>query len=224
MGQIIGLETLLGTCRAVRIVWFGGRFGGGKSMIAFEVARQLALRDRSLTVFSNTHCAFSEREPPEPFQHVVAVIDEGGIFFSTRGSADTMLAALRKLNLIMLLPSVQPPTARLRTATCFRIFDGYSMGFPVWVYKLSTNTQGIKDESTIIWWRPLQHIGAYSTKHMPVDDCGIGEAIEKQLPALKNKKRRESDEDAAIAGMTAALDDMISTGVQVQYDKRKRVR
>ena len=190
-----------------RSMWLFGRYGGGKTLTAFALASRLVVEGYADRIVSNIPAkicsnmpTIEEMEDLTQKLNLVLVLDEGGLFAESWRDAKGYMAALRKWNVTVLLPSVMPVNTRLRLLTNTRLFDGYTFGLPVWFYRLKISA----DPPDVINWalvNPGAFFGAYSTRAMPLSDGGWAKRVSarmiKEKEALGEGELEEENPDPA---------------------------
>lgn len=157
-----------------RICWIGGRFGGGKTSLAYRLAYDLKKKFPFRYVLSNVKDVWSDK--PEDvvlrdgvFVDAIIILDEGGGFITTAKEADMWVEFLRKINVVLLLPSVRPPHRDMRTLTVRRDVNWQSLGVPCWAYTAKLDSGDIEEKFNFRWWHPNEIIGVYDTLGFPTD-------------------------------------------------------
>ncbi|MEA4910184.1 MAG: hypothetical protein VB089_21360 [Anaerolineaceae bacterium] len=144
----------------------------------------------------------------------VVVLDEAGLFLKSSQDAEEYQAALRKMNVVILLPSVQPPTSRLKFLTVYRAFNLETLGIPGWLYKYHLKVGYEHESDWFLWWNPSEIYGIYSTEDFPSDDEGIGTWIAGQKDELQRRQGRTRVRRSAVTTVTtvAGMASMASSG------------
>ena len=185
---------------AYRSLWIKGHYGGGKTLLSFALARWLCEHQGYRYILSNMPSVWSERTPDdivlnEEIQEsgevvitadAIFILDEGGLFMRFAEQADQYLAFLRKLNIVVLCPSVMPVSMRLRSFTCKREYDFSWLGFPIWIY--SYKVEGEKDSYFAVMHYSNIY-GVYSTVAPPSDDAGLSIYL-KEITAHVKKRQQ----------------------------------
>lgn len=172
--MLINVDPFLTAIRNYRVVHLGGRYGSGKTALAFMLAYELLTKYKYRYLFSNTDSVWND-DPSDFFLrdgvHADAVLnlDEAGEYLETRSEVKQWLSYLRKLNVILLLPSFLPPARDVRMLSCQRIFNAEILGLPLWVYRWGIDSGHIDDGGMFFWWRPSEIWGIYDTIAMPSD-------------------------------------------------------
>jgi len=180
---LVGSSVFAGLIEVYRVVWFEGRYGGGKTAAAVRFAYDLLEKGFVKHLVSNIPVVFEsdpwDIEPvitdTEYRLDTVILLDEGGLFLETGKDVKGFLAFLRKMNIVLLIPSVEPPATTIRKLSVTRRFNGYKIAIPAWVYRYTLSTGGYKDTERFYWLNPTEVFGLYDTDAKPVDDAGIGE-------------------------------------------------
>jgi hypothetical protein len=158
-----------------RVAHIDGRYGGGKTSFAFRCAYELLTRGGYRYLFSNVASVWNDN-PDEivmrdgRYVDAVVVLDEGGLFLKTGRDVEKFLVFLRKLNITLLLPSVQRPASALCRLQVQRMSNLNVLGLPLWSYvgRLSSGDQN--ERSNFYWRNPKEIYGIYDTLGVPTDD------------------------------------------------------
>lgn len=168
--MFFGAETFFRHVRNFRVCWFRGRYGGGKT--ALSVATALKLLDAGVveSCVSNIPVAFGEQVLPDVPYKVAILMDEGGLFWKTGAAFERVAAFLRKQELIVLIPSITPPSMQFRTLYVRRIFNAAALtGIPVWVYEWTVSEAGEVTTGRFTWAFP-KIFRYYDTNYPPLGD------------------------------------------------------
>jgi len=181
-GRFAGLwggHLLLRYIENYRVVWLGGRYGSGKTALAFMIAHELMKTGRYHYIFSNTASVWNDDPDKavlrpdeagiETFIDCIIILDEAGEFMATRSQAQAWLSYLRKLNIVLILPSVLPPANDVRFVTVRREFDMSVIGIPIWFYKMSMSIGDIDETHKFQWFLPQCIYGIYDTLSLTQD-------------------------------------------------------
>lgn len=174
--QFIGAGEFLGMLSAFRICWISGRFGGGKTSLAFMLAAWLLANKKVDRVVSNFDMTISTKAVT-PLYNAAIVLDESWIYLDDRSSVTEYAAFVRKFNHYLLLPSVWPPHNRFTFLSVQRVFNAYIVGIPAWVYRWQLGMRSVKEKGYFGILNPSAVFGHYDTEFVPVDDGGISDAI-----------------------------------------------
>lgn len=163
-----------------RVCYIGGRPGSGKTSLAFRMAYELYKRGFVRYIISNCRSVWSE-----PLERVVLrdgkfvdaciVLDEAGLFMQSGKDADKFLAFLRKLNVVLIMPSVSKPAAKVQAVTVQRLFNYQVAGLPLWSYRMDLMSGRIEESTSFYWLHPSEIFGVYDTGGFPADDAQIAE-------------------------------------------------
>jgi hypothetical protein len=193
---LFNASALIGYLRTFRVLWVGGRYGGGKTALAYRLAHELLSIGASRYIISNVRSVWNDKMSSVRIRRVegrffvdtVLILDEAGLFLRTSSDADAYLSFLRKINVILILASVTPPATRVRFLTCNRAFNLNSFGLPAWVYSYNLSYMSVAERDYFTWWRPSEIFGIYDTAGAPSDDAGI----HSWLDGLRLKYQKES--------------------------------
>lgn len=177
----INAANVMRLIRNYRVLFIGGRFGGGKTSLAFRIAYDLKIKGDVRYIFANTHSIWNDNPDDvvlrendngkKQFVDAVLILDEGGLFLETGWEAKAFIAFLRKMNIIVIIPSYEPPALKLKTLTIQRVFNWQAIGLPLWQYRLDLNFMKVKSKENFFWWQPNEVFGLYDTQGMPEDDA-----------------------------------------------------
>jgi hypothetical protein len=190
---LLNAFALLGDIRTYRVVYIEGRYGGGKTSLAFKLASTLL--DSGKYRYLLTNCMTTWADRPEDvilrnnakgipqFADCVVIMDEAGLFLKYGRDADQFLSFLRKFNIVLILPSKEEVSRKLRSLRVQRIMNLETIGLPIWVYTYGLSYGQQKERSSFIWVNPGEIFGYYDTDDTPADDAGLADWFNEQ----KNK-------------------------------------
>lgn len=166
--------TFLRMCYNYRIIWIGGRYGGGKTLLAFLLAYELLNRFGLRYLFSN--CLSVWNDDPNWMQQregqwcdAALVLDEAGEFMETPSDVKSWVSFFRKVNIVTILPSVRPPHHSVRFLTVQRILNLNVIGLPVWVYRWDLDNGANTEFGYFTLLFPGRMFGIYDTQGFPED-------------------------------------------------------
>jgi hypothetical protein len=165
-------DSMLLALRNYRTCWLGGRYGGGKTAISFRLAHDLVKDWGFRYIVSNCRSVWNTSADKVElrdgrFVDAVIILDEGGMFLDSTRLAKEWLAYLRKLNIILIVPSVLPPALILRRMVIQRTFNFQPFGLPVWRFTWKLDN-GMTQQKDHFWWVNFSEIfGIYDTLGMP---------------------------------------------------------
>ncbi len=175
--QFVGSSTFWGMLTNFRVLLLEGRYGGGKTSSAFLMAARLKAEGYVDRVVSNIPCSFTD--PVETLADRSAlVIDESWIYIEGRKDALDYAGFVRKFEHYLLLPSVFDINARLSAFSCWRIFNAYSLGLPLWFYRWNLRKR-VKENGIFAILHPQAIFGHYPTKFVAGTDGGISDQLAK---------------------------------------------
>jgi len=167
-------DSLLFNCVNFRVIHLWGRYGSGKTALAHYLAIQLMLRFKFRYILSNVMSVIRD-DPAEVFLangktvDAVLLLDEAGVFMKSASDTEEWLAALRKLNIVILCPSFLPPSRTAKMITTQRVFDGTIIGLPVWWFKVHVDMGVLNEKANFYWRNPSEIYGIYDTEGYPSD-------------------------------------------------------
>lgn len=172
--MLINAGIVLHYASLYRCIYIDGRYGGGKTALAFKLAIELQKRREYYYILSNTKSIVNDK--PEDvvmrdgqYVDAVIVLDEGGLFLETNADVKKWMFALRKLNISIIIPSVEPPHSRMTKLTIQRLMNWQVFGLPVWTYGWILRSGQQKQKGMFHWLFPEEIYGIYDTQGVPVD-------------------------------------------------------
>lgn len=214
--MLINGDLAVNTLKAFHILALTGRYGGGKTALAFRLAYELLKDGTCEHLVSNVPSVWSEPLESVNFNeknelNTVVIIDEAGVFLKTGRDVDAYLAAMRKMGVYLILPSVLAVPRKVAFFKVRRDVNYQRMGLPIWEYKYMLYQDGAKDEAKFWWYKPSEIFGVYDTKAMPVDDAGISEwlldKVEKIAIKTKQGKRTRKSADGSVHQLLSPMED-----------------
>lgn len=184
----------------IRLLWLGGFYGTGKTVMATFLAAQLYHAGLVERVISNVRIR-GESDPREcvpdgcvyyskyldrvflagerfPFEDTAFVLDEAGMFIKNASEADDYSTALRKTNLFLLMPSIKRPAVSVTMFELRKTFNYYSYGLPMWKCTwLLTNGKVLAEKGHFWIWRPDRIFGISQTREFPSNDNHIASGL-----------------------------------------------
>lgn len=183
--KIVGDE-FVNSISKIRTLYISGFLGGGKTMLAFFLAAYAEANGWTDRTVSNIPSPISVTAEDIPdIRGSGVILDEAWQFLSARSEAVSYGAALRKLGVLLLMPSVFPPSAVLSAFSAQRFLNGYIFGIPVWGYKYYLNYKSFKDKGTFWLVNPHLMAGWYDTEAYPAEDYGISAGLDAAVMKLK---------------------------------------
>lgn len=176
-----------------RVAWLMGSYGGGKTLMAFQLAYELYLTGRYRYILSNCNSAWTDSPAnvilrDGSFVDAICILDEAGLFMRMSADADQFLLGLRKLNITILCPSVLPPSSRIKTLQVQRIINGNAFGFPLWIYQYRLSLGTEREKFNFGLWKPSNTFGIYDTLDYPVDDLYLSEWFEYWMQTARSSR------------------------------------
>ena len=152
--------------QAYRLCWINGRFGSGKTSLAYMLVKPYLEKGYRL-VSNNRSIWADEIESIKPFPDgklkTIIILDEGGLEFKSSRQIEMIAAYAAKMDVIYVIPSYFPPCRAAQVMTIQAVFNLKSAGIPVILYKWRIRVGGFfDDKGFFIWWNPKEIYGIYS--------------------------------------------------------------
>jgi hypothetical protein len=164
-----------------------GRYGAGKTSLSVLLMARLLAEKRVSRIVSNIPLSFGNPISKDDILNIVLekapmlntgiLLDEAWIYIEDRQSVSDYGGFIRKFNHYLALPSVFPIHPRFSFFYVQRIFNGYTIGFPIWVYRWTINNRGVKENGTFGVYNPHAVFGHYPSDFVPGDDAHISDAV-----------------------------------------------
>lgn len=245
--QFVGGQAFWDSFTAFRVANLRGRYGGGKTSLAFIIAARLLAEKRVQRVISNIPCRFAVNEPrnqavdlvyndeqqqnnisdirgiPVPLQDAAIVLDESWMYIESRQDVLDYAAFVRKFEHFLILPSVMPVHTRLSFFTVQRVFNGYTVGLPIWFYKWGIRDKDVKENGYFGILRPTAVFNYYPTKFVAGDDGGISDAvaITSKMAGFKGTRRVQRAAKQQQRAVSVSFEDTlheVSEGLEDAYE------
>jgi hypothetical protein len=190
---LMGIGEMMGYLNGYRVLHLDGRMGSGKTALAFRLAYEFVMKYGYRYILSNVKSVWTD-DPADVslregrYVDAVIILDEGGLFIENTRDAKEFVAYLRKLNIIIIVPSVEVPAERLRKLTCERTLNIEKMsGLPIWWYELRLRRTGKQDiTGSFWWWKPSEIYGIYDTLAYPGEGEDIRDFLKIWITAAKS--------------------------------------
>lgn len=201
--------------RAVRdykVLWLDGRYGGGKTLLAFYIAREIVRRGDARYICANIPSVWNDgletvmaNVRSGQYLDTVLILDEAGLFLDNAGKAKSFNSFLRKYNVTLLLLSVQPPANILQRFSLYREINWSAFGLPVWQYKATLKTghssgKANKDMFRFYLTNPQAMFGLYDTEATPTDAEAINNMIKEHLVNVEREKGKGNVQLSTLEG------------------------
>jgi len=163
---LIGAAQFLRTVESYRLLWIAGKFGGGKTSLAFYMSK--AYMEKGYRLITNGRCMWADNLADLDFVNEsghlksIVVLDEGGLEFKASAQIEMIAAYAAKMDCIYILPSFFPPVRRAQVVTAQPLFAFFTIGIPLIVYRWDVQLKGFKDGGYFYWWKPSEIYGIYS--------------------------------------------------------------
>ena len=191
--MLIGAEVFLHAVYTFRNVWIGGRYGGGKTLLAVALADTLA-KKYDFDTYSNApvnlpssveHMTTCNGDSPacdkqcqamieltgKGKHHTTVIYDEAWMALGAGTSPKQIkayMAYLRKMDVVLLMPSVLPMAKNSYLLQCERLFNFGVFGIPIWLYHWwIAGKNPKKDGGKFMLVHPQKYFGQYETVALP---------------------------------------------------------
>jgi hypothetical protein len=208
--MLINADNITRYARDYRVCTISGRFGGGKTSFAFRLAYELMRVYKFRYIVSNVQSVWNtpinkielRRTDYGLFVDAIMVLDEGGMFLDRPNEARSWLAYLRKLNVVLLIPTVIAPSLLMRTVTVQRVVNGDALGLPFWFYRVILNSMTVRERDWFLWWQPSEIYGVYDTVGMPSEASDILAYLKKWTDQAASHLKYRKPSAVVGSGMT----------------------
>ena len=210
----IGADAFLGLAATNRVVWFSGRYGGGKTTGGMWLAAWLIASGRADKMLSNIPSPMRQNPIKTPVENAVIFLDESWIFLETWRAVKGYAGFVRKFNHYLILPSVFPPHLRLRSLSCQRVFNAMVIGFPLWVYQYNLTSGVNRERGYFGIGQPHKIFNFLDTKYIPADDGGIVDALNETLRERTGKRaevKQTGKEEGGLAENQDLVNELVGT-------------
>jgi len=198
----IGSEygNFLDCVQSFRVCWSRGRLRGGKTSVCFRVAYDLLSSGKAKYLVSNIPNVWNTRArdlvlSDDYTLDAVVVLDEGGLILQSVKDAFAYLAALGKLNVYLLIPSMIRPNSKVCFLDVQRLINWVKiLGVPAWTYQYTLRDYGQSDKGAFTWLNPWEIYGVYSSKSYPLSDGGFRDVLGQSVKKLSELDREYWDD------------------------------
>jgi len=174
--RFIGGTVFWDTFLAFRVCWIRGRYGGGKTTLGFIMSARLYAEGHARSVVSNIPLTIAS-PAVAPLKDAAILLDESWIYIETRKDVLDYAAFVRKFGHYLILPSVFPIHNRLSFFFVQRVFNGYTVGLPMWFYQWGIRDKSVKESGYFAILNPTAVFNHFPTKFVAGDDAGISEVL-----------------------------------------------
>jgi hypothetical protein len=183
-----------------RVLWLTGRYGAGKTSLAFLCGAKLLAEGYAENVVSNIPCSFAS-SVDSLSRPAAIVLDESWIYVEGRSDVYAYAGFVRKFNHYLLLPSVFPIHARLSYFSVQRVFNAYTLGIPVWWYRWNLRSKDVKENGYFGILNPKSIFGHYPTDFVAGDDGGISDELAEisKRAGYKGTRREQKVRSVSVA-------------------------
>jgi hypothetical protein len=174
--MLFGHNLMMRMINDYRVVYIGGRYAGNKTSLAFRLAHELLKSGKYRYIVSNIHSVWNQPLDKVELRNgqwadTVVILDEAGEFMRTKAQADEWISYLRKLRIVLLLPSARKPTADVMSLRIVRTMDWSVIGIPLCNFRVRLSTDEYDEKFSFKWWNPSEIYGIYDTEGYPANDA-----------------------------------------------------
>ena len=192
---LVNFYATLQLVQTYRVLHLSGHPGAGKTSLAFRIAYELLSSGFSRYLLTNIRSVWAD-DPSElvprdgTYLDAVIILDEGGLFIHNIKQARAFVAYLRKMNTVLLLPSVEVPAPRMRALQIERV-NRYELpgGRAVWKYETRLNDAVI---SRFYWVNPSEIYGVYDTQDFAWEAYGVQSLLSSHTRKLTQERLARS--------------------------------
>jgi len=174
---LIGAGTFLALLSGYRSCWISGKWGGGKTSLAFYLA--MPFLEKGYRLITNSRCIWADDmeqlEWVNESGHLKAfvVIDEGGVDIESSKQVKAYMAYAAKMDIITMIPSGTEPPPEAKKLVVQVVFNFSKIGIPLIVYHWRLRWGEAKDNGIFLWLDPSPVYGVYSRQDPGEDAAEI---------------------------------------------------
>lgn len=196
LGMLINAEPFLYHLRQFRTLWIEGAYGSYKTAFAFRCAYELLSTYGYKYLLTNTPSVWSDNPDEVNLDannelRTVVILDEAGEFLNLKRETTSFVTFMRKMDTILIMPSISEVAIRLRKFRCSCIFRGISYGLPMAIFAWRLRVAEDYRRGYVIWWRTNEIYNIYNTQDPPSDDGGLSGYFDRQLLEFSRRYGRE---------------------------------
>lgn len=221
---IVG-DTYLKLLLGFRIATIGGRFGGGKTLLAVALAYWLKGSGKVDKIVCNFPVEHTSDDNGLLYRSAI-ILDEAWGYITSRQSVSDYSAYLRKIDSYLILPSVFDIHYRLSFFESVRLYNLQNFGIPAWYYSWKLKNKSVRDKGSFWLTNPQVMYGTYDTSYIPLDDAGISLRLKETIQDAQrnNAKSIHSSRSGSISGnsypddLEALADDFFRSAEEAGYE------
>lgn len=198
--MFINLDTLIPILESYRICWIGGKTGGCKTSLSFQLFNDHFGAQGYRLV---TNCLSVWGEDIDKVQldktnhaHAFVILDEGGRYLKANTQVEYMMSLMAKMDTILMIPSYWPPCSAAQVLTIDAMFSIRSTGIPLIFYKWNVRLKQFRDKGWFIWLFPQSIYGLYSRQDPADSSTRIVQLLLRLTDDYKRKYGRFDDLEA----------------------------
>jgi hypothetical protein len=189
---LLGASNFLHQLVGDRSVWIKGGLGTYKTSLAYMLAYTLRTSSEFSRygyrhIVSNIPDVWSDplekvevrykqalrSDRLQPYADTIAILDEGGLFIRYQEDVDALFSFLRKLNLLMIVPSKKEPHRTIKALRVYKKMDLHNFGLDAVLYGWLSKGDEEDLRGEFLWWGVSEIFGIFDTDYAPVDSEGI---------------------------------------------------
>lgn len=185
--------------QAYRLCWINGRFGSGKTSVAYMLVKNYL--DKGYRLITNNRCVWADdmadvKPLPDGKLKCIVILDEGGLEFKANRQIEMVAAYAAKMDVMYIIPSYFPPARAAQVLTVQAVFNFKSAAIPLVVYKWRIRIGGnFDDKGFFLWWRPNEIYGIYSRSDPGAKSRKIVSWIVEQTEAYRKHWGYEGEDE-----------------------------
>ena len=206
---LIGAGAFLNALAGYRTCWISGRTGGFKTSLSYKLASIWLEKGYRLVTNNRSIWAddLGQLEFVNDSGHLkcVVIVDEAGMDVETSRQVKAMFAYKAKMDMIILMPSVEDVPRAAQKLICQQLFNFQLIGIPLVVYRYQISQGAFKDAGTFFWWRPSEVFGIYSRQDPGAGAADIIRWIESKTREFRSLHGRSSEQVSGVEAQEADL-------------------
>lgn len=200
--MLVGAAGFVQALREIRVVHIAGRFGGGKTSMAFMLATIFAER-YGYSVVSNVASPIAddwETIVYRPYEgcRAFVIVDEGGLWLQDAASCQAVAAYAAKLDCVFVIPSRVEPHRSFSALWLQPVWGLYGVLIPYLHYRWGVALGKQRSQGAFGWWRSSEVHGLYS-RNDPGSDAGLLDLVERWNRGLMATHGRSGSAPGSLA-------------------------
>jgi len=230
---LIGEERVLGILESYRLLWIEGRFGGGKTSLAFRLARPFL--ERGYRLLTNIRSVWADNPNEIDFVDewghlkLVVIMDEGGLWLKRNKMVEAMAAYAAKMDCVYIIPSFFAPASYFRIFRIAVLYGFRHIKIPIIFYRWRLVSSGFVDRGILAWIRPEEIYGVYSRQDPAMDGRFLVKFMAEKVQEYRKKYDRDYpfelpdlEEDDETGELQTAIADFSDAVTELRSFSRRR--